>query len=125
MENIVWGHGEPIQGTPFRTVVPAEATRGQLVALAVDMPPHEHVDAHTHEDEDQVHVVVSGLLTCRLGDRRFQVAAGGAVCLPRGVEHELWNETDEPVRLIDLYTPPGMEERFRAFGLRDASASGR
>lgn len=113
---MTWGHGEQIIGTPFRTVVGANETSGGLVALAVDMLPGEHVDAHTHEAEDQVHVVISGSLTCRVGDERFVVGAGGTVCLPRGIEHELWNETTEPVRMIDLYTPPGMEERFRAWG---------
>jgi mannose-6-phosphate isomerase-like protein (cupin superfamily) len=116
MRTIEWGHGEPIEGTPFRTVVTPEATRGQLVALAVDMPPGLHVDTHVHDHEDQVHVVVTGTLTCRVGEERFTVGSGGTVCLPRGVEHELWNETAETVRLIDLYTPPGMEERFRHAG---------
>lgn len=121
MQQIIWGHGDEIAGTPFRTVVDARETEGRLVALAVDMPPGEHVLAHTHDAEDQVQVVISGTLTCRIGDQRMVVEAGGTVCLPRGIEHELWNETTEPVRMVDLYTPPGMEERFRAWGAAQAS----
>src|SRR3954451_15767767 len=117
MQTITWGHGDRIDGTPFRTVVAPAATHGQLVALAVDMAPGVHVHAHTHDDAEQVHVVVAGTLTCRVGDERFNVGAGGTVCLPRGVEHELWNETDEWVRMVDLYTPPGIEEQFRESGV--------
>ena len=116
METLTWGHGAVIEGTPFRTVVSAEETHGQVVALAVDMPPGLHVEPHVHVDAEQLHVVVSGTLTCRVGAQRFRVEPGGTVCLPRGVEHELWNETDELVRMVDLYTPPGIEEQFRESG---------
>ena len=116
MDTITWGHGADIDGTPFRTVVSADETHGQVVALAVDMPPGLHVHPHTHDDAEQLHVVVSGTLTCRVGDERFRVGTGGTVCLPRGVEHELWNETDDDVRMVDLYTPAGIEEMFRASG---------
>jgi quercetin dioxygenase-like cupin family protein len=116
MDTIIWGHGEHIAGTPFRTVVSPAQTNGQVVALAVDMPAGVHVDPHTHPDADQVHVVVSGVLTCRVGDDRFRVAAGGTVCLPRGIEHELWNDTDDVVRMVDLYAPAGIEEQFRRGG---------
>lgn len=44
--------------------------------------------------------------------------------MPRGIEHELWNDTDEMARIIEIYTPPGMEERFAAAGAA-AAASGR
>jgi quercetin dioxygenase-like cupin family protein len=116
VDSISWGDGEPIDGTPFRTVVTPAETQGQLVALAVDMPPGTHVDPHTHDDAEQVHVVVAGTLTCRVGDERFTVGAGGTVCLPRSVEHELWNETSDVVRMIDIYTPPGIEDVFRHLG---------
>lgn len=117
MDAITWGHGEQIPGTPFRIVVAPTQTDGQLVAFAVDMPPGVHVNAHTHHDAEQVHVVVSGILTCRVGLERFTVGTGGTVCLPRGVEHELWNETDDVVRMVDLYTPPGIEEQFGRGGV--------
>jgi quercetin dioxygenase-like cupin family protein len=116
LTTIEWGHGEQIEGTPFRTVVAPTETAGQLVALAVDMPPGLHVHPHVHDDAEQVHVVVSGTLSCRVGDERFRVGPGGTICLPRGIEHELWNETDAVVRLVDLYTPPGIEEMFRRSG---------
>lgn len=112
MDTIIWGHGEHIAGTPFRTVVTPAQTLGQLVALAVDMPAGVHVHPHTHADADQVHVVVSGVLTCRVGDDRFRIGEGGTVCLPRGIEHELWNDTEDVVRMVDLYTPSGIEEQF-------------
>ena len=124
MESIAWGHGVAIEGTPFRTVVAAGDTRGQLVALAADMPPGLHVDAHVHPDEEQIDIVIEGTVTCRVGTEWFRVGPGGTVCVPCGVEHELRNDTDQVARLVNLYTPPGMELVFAAGGratLADAS----
>lgn len=50
-----------------------------------------------------------------MANERLVVELGGTVCLPRGVEHELWNDTTEPVRMIDLYTPPGIENRLASW----------
>ena len=36
--------------------------------------------------------------------------------MPRNIEHELWNDTEEFAQLIEIYTPPGMEQKFAAAG---------
>jgi hypothetical protein len=55
-----WGGGQPIPNTPFRRVIPADATDNRMVMLAVDMPPGENVAPHAHTHEDQAIIVVSG-----------------------------------------------------------------
>ena len=119
---IAWGDGERIPSTPFRVVVPGAATGGRAVLLTVDMPPGLHVGAHTHESEEQINVVVSGQVRCRVGSEEVVLCAGGVMLMPRLVEHELWNDTDEPARLIEIYTPPGMEATFAAAGAAAATA---
>lgn len=103
-----WGSGMPIAGTPFRVVVPASATGGHAVCISVDMSPGVHVEAHEHADEDQLNIVVSG----RVGDHEAILEAGGMQLMPRGVPHELRNAGNEIARVIEIYTPPGMEQRF-------------
>ncbi len=44
--------------------------------------------------------------------------AGGMQLMPRGVQQELWNAGTEIARLIEIYTPPGMEHRFALGGPR-------
>src|ERR1043165_2924493 len=102
MKSIVWGDGAQIEGTPFRIAVDASETDGHAVLLAVDMPPGLHVDAHVHDTEDQINVVVSGRMRCRIGTEEHTVESGGVLLMPRGVEHELWNDTDEFVRVIEM-----------------------
>jgi quercetin dioxygenase-like cupin family protein len=65
---VAWGTGDQVEGTPFRVVVPGSETNGHAVVLTVDMPPGLHVDAHTHETEEQINIVVSGQVRFRVGD---------------------------------------------------------
>jgi quercetin dioxygenase-like cupin family protein len=116
IQAIAWGGGRMIDGTPFRVAVPTTATDGHAVVLTVDMPPGLRVDAHTHEDEVQINVVLSGRVGCRVGDTEYVLEAGGLIAMPRGVEHELWNAGDEFARVMEIYTPPGIEERFATAG---------
>lgn len=118
---VAWGEGAAIAGTPFRVVVAGPETAGHAVVLTVDMPPGLHVPAHVHDTEEQINVVVSGRVHFRVGDEEAELGAGGILLMPRNVEHELWNPTDEFAQIIEIYTPPGMEQKFTAAG---AAANG-
>jgi quercetin dioxygenase-like cupin family protein len=113
---VVWGAGSQIEGTPFRVVVPGAETSGHAVVLSVDMPPGLHVDAHTHETEDQINIVLSGRVRFRVGTEEAVLGAGGVLLMPRRIEHELWNDTKDWAQLVEIYTPPGMEQKFAAAG---------
>jgi len=113
---VPWGGGTNIPGTPFRVAVSAAATEGRAVVITVDMAPGVHVDEHTHSDEDQIMIVVSGRLGTNVGGVESVLEAGEVQLLPRGVPHALWNAGDEFAKVIDIYTPPGMEQRFAQAG---------
>jgi quercetin dioxygenase-like cupin family protein len=121
---VAWGTGDRIGGTPFRVVVPGSDTSGHAVVLTVDMPPGLHVDAHVHDTEEQINIVVSGQVRFRVGDQEAVLGAGGVLLMPRHVEHELWNDTGEFAQIIEIYTPPGMEQKFASAGAA-AIADGR
>lgn len=106
----------PIPGTPFTVAVEPAETDGHAVVLTVAMPPGLRVDAHTHTDEDQINVVVSGRVHFRVGNATYELGAGAVLLMPRHVEHELWNEGPDVAQLVEIYTPPGIEERFAAAG---------
>jgi quercetin dioxygenase-like cupin family protein len=42
---------------------------------------------HTHATEDEMFYVLRGAVTFRCGGKTFEVADGGFVFLPRGIEH--------------------------------------
>jgi mannose-6-phosphate isomerase-like protein (cupin superfamily) len=66
--------------------------------------------------------VIGGRLGVRCGDVEAVLEAGDVFFLPRGVPHSLWNDGDEPARVLDVYSPPGIEAIF-ATGARSSSSS--
>jgi quercetin dioxygenase-like cupin family protein len=118
-----WGGGQPIPNTPFRRVVPNDATDHRLVMLAVDMPVGETVAPHVHGHEDQAIIVVSGTVGATVGDEEFELTAGSVLFLPRDVPHGHWNKGDESARLFEIYTPGGFDLLYERVG--EIVASGR
>jgi len=117
-QHIPWGAGAPIPHTPFREVIAPALVDDHLVMLAVDMPVGEHVPEHTHDDEDQIMVVIDGTVGAVVDGEHHALGAGSVLVMPRGLPHALWNAGDAPAKVLELYTPPGMEQRFRTAGLR-------
>jgi hypothetical protein len=52
----------------------------------------------------------------RVGDEETALGAGGVLLMPRHIEHELWNDTENFAQIIEIYTPPGMEDKFASAG---------
>ena len=48
----------------------------------------------------------------QIGDEVLEAGPGDTVRKPRGIAHAFWNPGDEPVRLLELITPPGFEDYF-------------
>lgn len=61
------------------------------------------VPRHSHPNE-QISVVLEGVLEFVIGERRVTLSAGDAVHIPPGVEHEARALTDAVV--IDVFSPP-------------------
>ena len=100
-------------GGPWRTRVVGADTGGLLVIGEARMPamtagPSLHVHAH----EDEASYVISGVLTVVLGDERFDVPAGGVAWLPRGVPHTFANLKPDPVHVVGMVVPAGLEGMF-------------
>src|SRR4051794_9431408 len=113
-----WGSDASIPGTPFRTAVSTEATRGGLVVLTVDMEPGVHVDEHVHDSEDQIVVVISGRTGVEVDGVKAELTDGGIAFIPRGSAHSVWNDSDEVARCPEIYTPGGIEQMFAMAGAR-------
>jgi quercetin dioxygenase-like cupin family protein len=102
----------PSDGTWITRLVGAD-TRGQLTIGQADMPPMSSGPSlHIHSREDEIGLVIEGVLTVQLDDERFNVPAGGIAFLARGVPHTFANLTAERVRVIGLITPSGLEGMF-------------
>jgi mannose-6-phosphate isomerase-like protein (cupin superfamily) len=79
---------------------------------------------HRHDAVDEAFYVVAGRLEAQLDDQRVQVAAGGFLWVPRGTAHTFANAGPDPVQVLALALPGGVEELFAEQAAYLASAQG-
>ena len=60
---------------------------------------------HTHATEDEIFYVLNGDLSVRCGDEAFEVAEGGFIFLPRGIEHGYRIRSKSDVHLLVITSP--------------------
>lgn len=94
-----------IDNTSFRRVL---FTTGHAQLVVMSLAPGEDIGTEEHRDVDQFFRIEQGAARFVFGpgDER-QVAAGGAVVVPAGQQHNVVNASDsEPLKLYTLYAPP-------------------
>jgi quercetin dioxygenase-like cupin family protein len=67
---------------------------------------------HLHRDHDETFYVLEGTLTVRIGPRTVTAPAGSFVLIPRGIVHQPSNPGPEPVRVLLIFSPAGMDRFF-------------
>ena len=73
------------------------------------------VPPHLHTREDEFSIVLEGEIGFRSEDQEVVLGAGGYIVKPRGEVHAMWNAGRVPARMIEVITPAGFEDFFRAF----------
>jgi len=71
---------------------------------------------HRHRDEDEYTFVLTGQIGAVLGDEEVLGGPGDLIFKPRDQWHTFWNAGDEPATVLELISPSGLEELFRALG---------
>ena len=80
---------------------------GTLPASTPGPPPH------THEHKTDMFYVLEGTLTVLVGQESHDLAAGSFVAAPPGTVHTFRNDSDAPVRFLNMSTPGGWENYMR------------
>jgi mannose-6-phosphate isomerase-like protein (cupin superfamily) len=78
----------------------------------VGAPTGDDDPPHTHTREDECNGVLRGELTCDIGGEIVVAPASSYVLKPRGVPHALCNTSTEPVWVMEILTPCGLESYF-------------
>ena len=107
--------------------VTGRLVEGERVTLAViELDPDSVVPEHSHENE-QVGVLVAGLLEFRIGDETRRIGPGGTWCIPANVPHEVQTGPEGAVA-VEVFAPPRAEwgalERLDGRPLRWPAAAG-
>ena len=67
---------------------------------------------HAHDAVDEGFFVAAGLLEVALGDERHRAAPGSFIWVPRNTPHTFANAGEEPVHVLALALPGGIEHMF-------------
>ena len=117
--------GEVIQlgPTQMRILEDGRTTGHRLGRGEITLAPHTDVPPqHRHARHDEGFYVVSGTARFTVGEQIYQAPAGTLVMIPPGAPHTFANPGDQPVVLLNSFTPDLYVQYFR--DLRDMIASG-
>jgi len=65
---------------------------------------------HMHENLDELMYVLEGKATVLIGEKIYEVEAGGWNFRPRRIVHSFWNASDTPLRFIDCFFNQNFED---------------
>ncbi|MBB5233102.1 cupin domain-containing protein [Deinococcus budaensis] len=67
---------------------------------------------HLHRWHEETFYVLDGELSVRVAEQTVQAPAGSFVVIPRGTVHQPFNPHPDPVRVLLIFSPGGMEDFF-------------
>jgi mannose-6-phosphate isomerase-like protein (cupin superfamily) len=98
-------------GIDIRTWVRSSATNMQFSCVETAVAPKTMGPApHVHENLDELMLVLEGTATVIVDDTVENIHAGGWHFRPRKLEHTFWNNSDKPLRFIDMYFNQNFED---------------
>ena len=107
----------------MRILEDGATTAHRLGIGEITLAPHsEGPPQHRHAQHDEGFYVVSGTATFTVGETVYVAPKGTLVMVPPGAPHTFANPGDEPVVLLNTFTPDLYVQYFR--DLRDTIAAG-
>ncbi len=111
--------GEVIQLGPtrMRILEDGRTTDHRLGMGELTLAPHTDGPLqHRHARHDEGFYVVSGTARFTVGDTTYDAPAGTLVMVPPGAPHTFANPGDQPVILLNTFTPDLYVQYFRDLG---------
>jgi mannose-6-phosphate isomerase-like protein (cupin superfamily) len=107
-----------------RILEDGSTTAHRLGIGEITLAPHSPgPPQHRHARHDEGFYVVSGTARFTVGDSVHDVPAGTLVMVPPGAPHAFANPGDQPLVMVNTFTPDLYVQYFR--DLRDAAGGGR
>jgi mannose-6-phosphate isomerase-like protein (cupin superfamily) len=109
--------------TTMRILEDGSTTGHRLGIGEITVAPHtEGPPQHRHARHDEGFYVVSGTARFTVGETSYDVPAGTLAMIPPGAPHTFANPGDEPLVLLNTFTPDLYVQYFR--DLKEMIASG-
>jgi quercetin dioxygenase-like cupin family protein len=94
-------------------VTPENSGSKHLVLGTEDIPPGGVIPRHKHLDQDEILLVQTGTAHVTLGDKEYDVHAGGTVFFPAQTWVSLTNVGTDSISLVFIFSAPGFEKNMR------------
>ena len=99
-------------GRSAALMLQSEATAESVMMFEETAPAGTDTVFHLHRDSDEVMYVLSGEITCKIGDEVTVGGPGTCAFMPRGIAHAWKNTGAETARVLFMYTPAGAGKWF-------------
>jgi quercetin dioxygenase-like cupin family protein len=108
------GRSISILGGRVRLLAESSSTAGALSVLETTLPARvtQDLDLHTHATYAEAFYVLEGCMTYQLEGHTVRAEAGAFAFVPPGAVHSFSNDTDAPVRMLEIILPGGFERYF-------------
>jgi quercetin dioxygenase-like cupin family protein len=101
----------------------AKDTAATCTWMLVENSPQQGVPFHKHLREDESFYVINGLFEITVGDETVTGGPGTYIYGPRGVPHRWTNMGSARGRMLNVFTPSGLEQYFLSVALPISSSS--
>eukprot|EP00658_Telonema_sp_P-2_P009429 TRINITY_DN13529_c0_g1_i2.p1 TRINITY_DN13529_c0_g1~~TRINITY_DN13529_c0_g1_i2.p1 ORF type:complete len:197 (-),score=37.91 TRINITY_DN13529_c0_g1_i2:181-771(-) len=89
----------------------------ETVALPLPEQPHDANFWTRHSVDDELFCVTKGTMSLAVNDQpAIKYGPGSYLWQPRGTKHAIWPGSEEHLVYINVISPPGLENLFRAIG---------
>lgn len=92
-----------------------EETGGSLTAMEMTIPPGMGPPPHVHPGGESVYVL-EGQVRYHIGGEAYEGGPGTFFYIPPGIEENFEPASNEPIRILVLYTPGGIDNFFTEVG---------
>jgi quercetin dioxygenase-like cupin family protein len=102
---------ETIPGERMKVRIGSGDTRGALSVLESVVAPKAATPLHYHA-ADEIFLIMSGRLRLVCGGKVQDLDAGSSAVVPGGAHHGFVNLSGQPVKMLAIFSPGGMEGLF-------------
>jgi mannose-6-phosphate isomerase-like protein (cupin superfamily) len=106
--NDAWYEVEP--GMVFKVIVSSKETGGAYSIVESIAEPGIGSITHRHHKEDEHFFVLEGTAHIVIDGKPIDLYPGQSATLPREVPHVWINRSDQPLRVLAIFSPGGFEQ---------------
>jgi quercetin dioxygenase-like cupin family protein len=105
-----------VVGDTYTILLSGEDTAGRFCLIDMHVPPGGGPPPHRHNFEETF-TLLEGELEATFRAVKSVVRAGETVHIPANAPHQFHNSSSEPVRMLCLASPAGLEKMFLEVGV--------